>query len=77
VGARLDALEDTVNVFAFSTPLTPEWCWRIVVTGGAVLEESSTAFGTIAQAMAAGRERVQLHLDSERPTLPRVPWHRR
>jgi hypothetical protein len=34
-------------------------------------------FESIAQAMVAGRERVQLSLDRERPASARVPWHRR
>jgi hypothetical protein len=66
-----------VNVVAFSTPRAPDWRWRIVDTAGAILEESSTTFETIAQAVVAGRERLQLHLDRERPAPARVPWHRR
>jgi hypothetical protein len=66
-----------VNVVAFATPRAPDWRWRIVDTSGAILEESSATFETIAQAMAAGRERLQVHLDRERPAPARVPWHRR
>jgi hypothetical protein len=66
-----------VNVFAFSTPRIPDWRWRIVDAAGAILEESSVTFDTIAEAMAAGRERLQRHLDRERPAPARVPWRRR
>jgi hypothetical protein len=66
-----------VNVFAFSTPRTPDWRWRIVDSGGETLEESSMTFSTIAQAMAAGSERLQLHIERDRPLPARVPWHRR
>jgi hypothetical protein len=65
VGALPSAQEHTVNVFAFST------------AGGAILEESSTTFESNAQAVVAGRERLQIHLDRERPAPARVPWHRR
>jgi hypothetical protein len=74
-----------VNVFAFSTPRAPDWRWRIMDAGGAILEESSTTFESIASsttfesiahAMVAGRERLQIHLDRERPAPARVPWHR-
>jgi hypothetical protein len=66
-----------VNVFAFSTPRAPDWRWRIVDAGGVILEESSTTFESIADAIVAGRERLQIHLDRERPAPARVPWHRR
>jgi hypothetical protein len=77
VGARPGAQEHTVNIFAFSMPRVPDWRWRIVDAEGAILEESSTTFESIAQAMVAGRECLQLHLDRERPAPARVPWHRR
>lgn len=77
MGARLGAPERAVNVFAFSTPRTPDWRWRIVDSGGETLEESSMTFSTIAQAMAAGSERLQLHIERDRPLPARVPWHRR
>jgi hypothetical protein len=77
MGGRSDARENPVNVFAFSTPRTPDWRWRIVDEGGETLEESSTSFSTIAQAMVAGTERLQLRMDRDRPPPPRAPWHRR
>ena len=77
MGAPPRAEEHTVNVIAFSTPRAPDWRWRIVDAGGAILEESLTTFESIAQAVVAGRERLQLHLDRERPAPARVPWHRR
>lgn len=66
-----------MNVIAVSSPRAPDWRWRIVDGGGAILEESSTSFGTIALAMAAGAQRLQVHLDRDRPPPARVPWHRR
>ena len=66
-----------MNVVAFSTPLAPDWRWRIVDDGGETLEESSTSFSTMALAMAAGAEQLHLHMDRDRPPPPRVPWHRR
>ena len=66
-----------MNVLAFSTPRLPDWRWRIVDNGGETLEESSTSFSTIAQAMAAGTERLQFHMDRDRPSPPRAPWRRR
>jgi hypothetical protein len=66
-----------VNVLAFSTPRVPDWRWRIVGTGGEILEESSSTFPTIALAMAAGAERLQLRIDRDRPPPARAPWHRR
>jgi hypothetical protein len=66
-----------VNVFAFSTPRTSDWRWRIVDSGGETLEESSTSFLTIAEAMAAGTERLHVRIDRERPPPARAPWRRR
>jgi hypothetical protein len=66
-----------VNVLAFSTPRSPDWRWRIVDSAGDTLEESQTGFTTIALAMAAGTERLQIHRDRDRPPPPRAPWHRR
>jgi hypothetical protein len=66
-----------VNVFAVSTPHRPDWRWRIVDAAGDTVEESSTTFATIKQAMAAGSEQLQRHLDRDRPAPARAPWHRR
>jgi hypothetical protein len=66
-----------MNVLAFSTPRVPDWRWRIVDDGGETLEESSTSFSTMAQAMAAGTERLQIHVDRDRPPPARAPWRRR
>jgi hypothetical protein len=66
-----------MNVLAFSTPRLPDWRWRIVDDGGETLEESSTTFSTMALAMAAGTERLQIHVDRDRPPPPRAPWRRR
>jgi hypothetical protein len=66
-----------VTVFAFSSPRTPDWRWRIVDYGGETLEESSASFSTLAQAMAAGTERLHIRIDRDRPAPARLPWHRR
>jgi hypothetical protein len=41
------------------------------------VEESSAIFPTIAEAIAAGTERLQLRIDRDRPPPPRLPWRRR
>jgi hypothetical protein len=56
-----------VNVLAFSTPAASEWRWRIVGYSGETVEESHTTFSTIAEAVAAGNERLQQHTDRDRP----------
>ena len=66
-----------MNVLAFSTPRVLDWRWRIVDDAGEILEESSTTFSTIAQAMAAGTEQLQIRQDRDRPPPPRAPWRRR
>ena len=66
-----------MNVLAFSSPQAADWRWRIVDPQGETLEESSTKFPTIAEALAAGTERLQLCRDRDRPPPARVPWHRR
>ncbi|HEU4369617.1 MAG TPA: hypothetical protein VFV05_15465 [Methylomirabilota bacterium] len=66
-----------MNVLAFSSPRTPDWRWRIVDAGGETLEESSTSFATIAEAMAAGTERLQVRTERDRPPPARAPWRRR
>jgi hypothetical protein len=66
-----------VNVFAFTSPRAPDWRWRIVDYGGETLEESATGFSTLAQAMAAGTERLHVRIDRDRPPPARLPWHRR
>jgi hypothetical protein len=49
-----------MSVLAFSTPRYPgEWRWRIVgYTSDDVIEESTTAFPTMAGALAAGQLRA-------------------
>jgi len=64
--------EHAMNVFAFS-----DWRWRIVDLKGETMEESSASFPTIAQAIAAGAERLQLCIDRDRPPPPQLPWRRR
>ena len=66
-----------MNVFAFSTPRTADWRWRIVDLQGETLEESWARFPTLADALAAGTKQLQLRRDSDRPLPAQVPWHRR
>ncbi len=66
-----------MNVFAFSTPRAAEWRWRIVDQWGDTLEESSEQFPTIAEALAAGTEQLQVRRDRDRPPPAQAPWHRR
>ena len=66
-----------MNMFAFSTSRTADWRWRIVDLQGETLEESSTRFPTMAEALAAGAEQLQLRRDRDRPLPAQVPWHRR
>ena len=66
-----------MNVFAFSAPHTTEWRWRIVDERGETLEESSTRFPTMADALDAGAEQLQVRRDHDRPPPAQAPWHRR
>jgi hypothetical protein len=65
-----------VNVCAFSTSRSSDWRWRIVDLKGDTVEESSASFPTIAAAIAAGAEQLQLRIDRDRPLPPRLPWRR-
>jgi len=58
-----------MNVLAISIPGHPEWRWRIVDRHGRTVEESPTAFPTIAEAVAEGRERLQSHPDRDAPIV--------
>jgi len=48
-----------VQVFAFSSPQQPDWRWRIVDGDGAMIEESSRTFSSIANAVADGAKRLR------------------
>ena len=48
-----------MQVTAFATPRNPDWRWRIVNYAGEVIEESFGAFSTIAEAVAAGGQRLR------------------
>jgi hypothetical protein len=48
-----------VNVVAVSTPLHPDWRWRIVDYAGDIVEESRTSFPTIHTAVAEGAKRLE------------------
>jgi hypothetical protein len=65
-----------VNVFAFATPQSSDWRWRIIDLQGQTLEESSTRFPTIAEALTAGHERIRLRWDRDHPTPARALRHR-
>jgi hypothetical protein len=62
-----------MNVLAVSTPGDPDWRWGIVDYHGQTIEESYTAFPTIAEAVAEGRERLQQHADRDAP-IQRQRW---
>lgn len=47
-----------MQVIAVSTAARPEWRWRIVDYAGETVEESSSMFPTIAEAVSAGTERL-------------------
>jgi len=61
-----------VNVVAVCTPNRPEWRWRIVDYNSQTLEESSSTFASIADAVAAGTAwmRQQADRDRQRPVWP-------
>jgi hypothetical protein len=61
-----------VNVVAFSTPSRPDWRWRIVDYNSQTLEESSSSYPSIAEAVAAGTARMhqQADRDRQRPVWP-------
>lgn len=48
-----------MQVIAFATPRSPEWRWRIVNDAGEMVEESFREFATIAEAVAAGGQRLR------------------
>jgi hypothetical protein len=62
-----------MNVIAVSTPDHADWHWRIVNEQGEAVEESHTAFPTIASAVAEGRERLR-RSEVRDPILRRPRW---
>lgn len=48
-----------MQVLAFSTPMRPDWRWRIVNYAGEVIEESRETFASIGIAVTSGT--VRLH----------------
>jgi hypothetical protein len=48
-----------MQVIAIATAQHPAWRWRIVDYAGAMVEESSNEFPTIAAAVGAGAERLR------------------
>jgi hypothetical protein len=60
-----------VQVTAFSTPMVPEWRWRIVNHAGETIEESRDTYATISAAVASGTRRlVRLNIVD----TPAPPW---
>jgi len=70
MGGRRRGPAHAVNVVAFSTARAADWRWRIVNLKGETVEESSARFQTIAEAIAAGSERLQLRVERDRPAPP-------
>jgi hypothetical protein len=69
-----------MQVLAFATPSRPDWRWRIVDYAGAVIEESSDSYPTIAAAVARGADRLaELNIQdvSVRPYTYRSTSHLR
>jgi hypothetical protein len=48
-----------MTVVAVSVPGQPGWRWRIVDYHGETVEESDAIYGTMALALAEGRERLR------------------
>ncbi len=48
-----------MQVLAFATPTSPDWRWRIVNYAGEMVEESFREFSSIAEAVAAGGQRLR------------------
>jgi hypothetical protein len=65
-----------MNVVAFSTPLRPEWRWRIVNYAGEIVEESDATFPTISSAVAEGAKRLHA-MDAVDRSTPPSPYVRR
>ena len=70
MGGRRSGPAHAVNVVAFSTARASDWRWRIVNLKGETVEESAARFRTIAEAIAAGSEQLQLRIDRDRPSPP-------
>jgi hypothetical protein len=60
-----------MSVLAFSTTGHSDWRWRIVDYDGKTVEESSTAFRAMAEALTEGRQRLRRHIDREAPIMRR------
>jgi hypothetical protein len=62
-----------MQVAAFTTPMSPDWRWRIVNYAGEVIEESRETFATIATAVAHGARRLAELNVVDRPVSFRNP----
>lgn len=66
-----------MHVVALSSPLSPNWRWRIISYEGEMVAESQQTFPTIAAAVAHGTQRL-IEMDvANRAELTRaVRWNR-
>ena len=64
-----------MQVIAFATATHPEWRWRIVDYAGEMVEESTSVFPTIAEAVGAGSERLR-KLDTVDTSVRANPYRR-
>jgi hypothetical protein len=62
-----------MNVIAVSRPHHADWHWRIVNEQGDTVEESHTAFPSIADAVAEGRQRL-LRIEVRDALVRRPRW---
>lgn len=65
-----------MQVAAFSSPLSPDWRWRIVTFEGEMVAESYQTFPTIAAALASGTQRLVAMNVADRAELTRsLRWN--
>jgi hypothetical protein len=66
-----------MHVVALSSPLRPEWRWRIINYEGEMVAESRQTFPTIAAAVAHGTQRLSAMDVARGPESARaVRWNR-
>ena len=64
-----------MNVLAFAKSAGAAWRWRIVDYNSHTVEESSATFTTIAEAVAAGTERLREHAARDAQRHEWLPGH--
>ena len=64
-----------MNVLAFAKSAGDAWRWRIVDYNSHTVEESSGTFTTIAEAVAAGTERLREHTNRDVQRHVWLPGH--